>query len=198
MITDLLCDLLLKLSQRRSDGPTPALSTLRWRDPLSMLRWVLLPKRPLANRLIMELINIIAHDLGLVRNPQVQTRDILQNHEQTAAHGEAVARNGADLSELLADLDAVAVDGTRVHALTVEGGDARGGEDAGPEAAEHAADAVELEDFEPVVDAEPFVDVREAADAAGGEEADGGRGPEGDETGGWGDAWGSVSEELEV
>jgi hypothetical protein len=57
---------------------------------------------------------------------------------------------------------------------------------------------VELEDFEPVIDAEPFIDVREAADAAGGEEADGCRGPEGDETGGWGDAWGSVSEELEV
>jgi hypothetical protein len=57
---------------------------------------------------------------------------------------------------------------------------------------------VELEDFQAVVDAEPFVDVREATDAASGKEAYSRRGPEGDKTRGWGDAWGSVSGELEV
>lgn len=143
---------------------------------------------PLANLLVEELVEIETLHLGFVADAQMHEGDVLQDQEQDARYDEGVGGNGCDLGELLADLDAVAVDAARVERDAVEGADGLVGEDTGPEGAEHAADAVELEHVQPVVDADPLVDVLEQGAADGGEEADDGGEPDGDVTGGGGDA----------
>lgn len=126
---------------------------------------------PLANLLVKELIEVETLLLCLGADAQVHVRDVLEGKQQDARHDKRVGGDCGDFGKLLADLDAVAVDAAGVEGGAVEGGDGLVGEDARQEGADHAADAVELEDVEAFVYADPFVDVLAEGAHDGGDEA---------------------------
>lgn len=72
----------------------------------------------------MKLIELVPELLNLVRDAQVQARDVLQDHQQVNTDAEATRCDGSDLPQLLGDLDAAAVDGAGEDARAVQGGDA--------------------------------------------------------------------------
>lgn len=131
-----------------------------------------------ADLLVEELVQVEPVHLHLLAHAQVHEGRVLEDDQQHAAHHERVRRDGADVGQLEADLDAVAVPCALGDGGSVEGGDGGVGEDACQEGADHAADAVELEDVEALVDAEPLVDIlHESADGRG-QEPDQRRGPD--------------------
>lgn len=146
---------------------------------LAMGNLQLLQQSPITDLLIEELVDIQTDHLGLLAHAQVHAGDELDNVQQDAAHDERIARNGTDLSELQADLPAIAVHGAgRLGAEAVQRRDPGLGEDAGEEGADHAADAVQLEDVHALVDAQPLLDVLHARARGAGEEANHGGDPE--------------------
>ena len=151
---------------------------------------ILMHHTPVTNLLLEELIQIQPHHLHLLANPQVQEGDVLERIQQDARNHKRVTSHRADLRELVPDLDAVAVHGAEgiVRAHAVEIVDPGLGEEARQERADHAADAVELEDVHAFVDLDPFVEVvAERADGAG-QEADQRGEPDGDVASGGRDA----------
>lgn len=153
----------------RNTRRTTMFHTLPLRKPTQRM---LLKRTPIPNLLIKELINIQPHHLCLLRNPQMHTRDILQNHTKRITNHKTISRDGGYLSELFADLDAVAVNAARGLGYAVEGGNPGLGEDSCKDGAGHAAYGVEFEDVEAFVYAEPFVDVGAEGADDGGDEAD--------------------------
>ena len=90
--------------------------------------------------------------------------DDLDDHERG---DDGVGDRRPDRDELGDELLAIALDQARVGGL-----DGGGGEDAGGDGAEHAADAVDGEDVERVVDLEPRAQERRAVAQAADDEAD--------------------------
>lgn len=143
---------------------------------------------PVTDLLVKKLIQIQAQHLRLFTDAQVHAGDVLENEQQDARHDEGVSGDGGDLSKLLADLHAVAVDSAGRFGRAVEHADGLVGEDARQERAHHAADAVQFEDVEALVDLEPFVQVLEGGADHGCQEADDRCEPERDVAGGGCDA----------
>lgn len=114
--------------------------------------------------------------------------DELQNIEQRTGYGEGVGANGRDLRELLADLDAIAIDASRCRSRAVEHANPLSGEDAGHKTTDHATEPVELEDIHALVDVQPLVDVLAQRTHDGRNEADERCDPDRDEAGCWSDA----------
>ena len=149
---------------------------------------VLLEHRPVTNLLVMELINVETNHLSLLRDTETHAWGVLEDEEKDSRDGERVRGDGADIGELLADLDTLTVEATRGEGGTIEGGDPLLGEDAGEEAADDTADTVELEDIHALINTEPDIEVLDGGADDAGEEANESGDPEGDVAGGWGDA----------
>ena len=104
-----------------------------------MMVWTI-EETPVADILAEDkLLEIQAAQLSFLADPQSEdgrhaghvVGDGLEDEQQRAADGERVCGDGGDLGELLADLDAVAVDAAGGEGGAVERADGRGGEDAG-------------------------------------------------------------------
>lgn len=147
---------------------------LRARKP----RWA--KELPLPNLLIEELIKIQSPNLSVLTDPEPKSRDILQHQKHHATDAKTVPSDGANLRQLVRDLDSIPIDRAGVPARAVKGTDGLVCEDASQEAADDTTDAVQLEDFQPVVDAEEDVDVFAESADDGGHEPDHGGQPYGD------------------
>ena len=93
---------------------------------------------------VMEILIIEPPNLVLLLDPQVQPRDLIDNEQQDTRDDERPSGAGAGGSELEAQLFPVVVPpaaGVGVAADAVEGGDPLGGEEAGEQVADDAADA---------------------------------------------------------
>lgn len=149
---------------------------------------MLLKYAPIPNLLIKELVDIEPHHLRLLANAEVHAGDVLQDGKEDERNDEGISRDGANLSELFSNLYAVTVDAAGCLGDAVESGDPGLGEDTGADGADHAADAVELEDIHALVDADPFVEVGAEGADDGGDETDGAGDPGRHVAGCWCDA----------
>src|SRR2546423_1272676 len=82
----------------------------------------MLCQTPVTDLLIEELIQVQTHHLSLLGGAQVHARNVLQDQEQNARDGERVRADRSDLSELLADLNAIAIDAARILRTAIKGG----------------------------------------------------------------------------
>ncbi|KAH0238758.1 hypothetical protein KCV06_g574, partial [Aureobasidium melanogenum] len=97
-------------------------------------------------------------------------------------------RNGSNLGELLGNLNAIAVVGTRVERRTVESRDGLVGEDTSHEGSQDTANTMKLEDVESIIDVKPLVYVLQHSTDNSGDESDHSSEPRVDKTSSRGDA----------
>lgn len=135
---------------------------------------------PVPNLLVEELVQVQPAHLRLFADAQVHSGGVFQREEKNARDDERVSGDGGDFGKLLADLHSVAIDSAGSHCGAVEGADGLVGEDSRQERAHHAADAVQLEDVEPLVDFQPLVQVLQRGARDGCDEADHGCQPDRD------------------
>lgn len=114
---------------------------------------------PVSNLFVEELVQIQSSHLCFFTDAQSQAGNVLEDEQQDARHHEAVGGDGTNLCQLLAYLDAVAIDSARVQRRAIEGRDGLVGEDARHEGSHHAAHRVQLEHFQPFVNVQPVVEV---------------------------------------
>src|ERR1700712_2994523 len=78
---------------------------------------------PLSNCLVVELVGVVSDHLNLIGDTEVETWNVLHDEEHESGADEGVGCDGADLGQLLGDLDSVAVNGTWSQGDSVEGAD---------------------------------------------------------------------------
>ncbi|KAG9680227.1 ammonium transporter, partial [Aureobasidium melanogenum] len=143
---------------------------------------------PVVHLFIEELVEIESSDLSLPVNTQVHAGNVLEDHEQDPADNKRVGRNGSNLGELLGNLNAIAVVGTRVERRTVESRDGLVGEDTSHEGSQDTANTMKLEDVESIIDVKPLVYVLQHSTDNSGDESDHSSEPRVDKTSSRGDA----------
>ena len=159
------------------------------RDAMGDLVHVLvLEASPVAYLLVEELVQVQANHLGFLADTQAETGNVLEDEKQNAGDDKAVGGDGSNLSELLADLDAITVDSTSCQSSTIERRDGLVSEAASEERSDHAADAMELEHVQSFVDTKPLVQILKRRTDDCSQEANDCREPERDVTGGRSDA----------